>query len=134
MTSTLNGRNVEKVALSLFGYFSIQDGFFIQQMLSSLINAEVKSGNSEADKKINSSLAEIRSQYLTPIFESTYLSSRNYFLNCRFFSVPQFITILENSNCNDSFLTELNHTRHLATGSKDWFKEYQFIRKLRSDS
>ncbi|PNQ53204.1 hypothetical protein C1141_20830, partial [Vibrio agarivorans] len=49
----LLGRNVERVALSLFGFFGVQDGAFIHQVLNSLINAQIESGDEREDKKVN---------------------------------------------------------------------------------
>ncbi|WP_415890647.1 hypothetical protein ACMXYV_04880 [Neptuniibacter sp. SY11_33] len=128
----LSGRKVERVALSLFGFFGIQDGSFVHQVLGSLINAKIDSGNVDEDKKINKHLAELQNQYRTDIFSSTYCGKNNPFFNCRFFSVPQLIEILSNANNNEQFKVELNRTRHVSTGCKDWFKDYQFIRKLQA--
>ncbi|WP_417582770.1 hypothetical protein [Nitrincola sp.] len=128
----LSGRKVERVALSLFGFFGIQDGSFVHQILGSLINAKIDSGNAEEDKKINKHLAELQNQYRTDIFSDLYCGENNPFFNCRFFSVPQLIEILSNSNNNEQFKVELNRTRHVSTGCKDWFKDYLFIRKLQA--
>lgn len=127
---THDGRDVERVALSLFGFFGIQDGAFVQQILSSLINTKIDSGNKIEDEKVNKYLTELRNQYLTDVFNSIYCQSHVSFFNCRFFSVPQLIEILQNSNNNQEFLKELNRTRHISTGCKDWFKDYQYLRKL----
>lgn len=128
----LSGRKVERVALSLFGFFGIQDGSFVHQVLGSLINAKIDSDNVEEDKKINKHLAELHNQYQTDIFSSLYCGENNPFFNCRFFSVPQLIEMLSNTTNNEQFKVELNRTRHVSTGCKDWFKDYQFIRKLKA--
>ena len=128
----LSGRKVERVALSLFGFFGIQDGAFIHQILNSLINAKIDSGNVEEDKKINKNLTELHNQYRTDIFANLYCGGGNPFFNCRFFSVPQLIEMLSNTTNNNQFELELNRTRHLTTGCKDWFKEYQYFRKLKT--
>lgn len=127
---THDGREVERVALSLFGFFGIQDGAFVQQVLSSLINAKIDSGNKPEDEKVNRYLTELRNQYLTDIFNNIYCQNHVSFFNCRFFSVPQLVEVLLNSKNNQEFLKELNRTRHMSTGCKDWFKDYQYLRKL----
>lgn len=127
----LLGRDVERVALSLFGYFGLQDGVFIQQVLNSLINAQIESDDEHEDKKVNKNLVELQNQYRSNAFNEAYGKQRITFFNCRFFSVPQFMEMLSNSSNNEEFKVELNHTRHVSTGSKDWFKDYQFIRKLK---
>lgn len=127
----LRGRDVERVALSLFGFFGIQDGVFIQQILNSLINARIESGDEQEDKKVNKNLIELQNQYRSNVFNEAYGKQRMTFFNCRFFSVPQLMEMLSNSTNNEEFKVELNHTRQASTGSKDWFKDYQFIRMLK---
>jgi hypothetical protein len=128
----LLGRDVERVALSLFGFFGVQDGAFIHQVLNSLINAQVESGDEKEDKKINKNLIELQNQYRTNAFNKAYGKQRVTFFNCRFFSVPQLMEMLSNSSSNEEFKVELNCTRNASTGSKDWFKDYQYLRKLKS--
>lgn len=125
-------REVERVALSMFGFFGIQDGFFVNQIINSLINAKIESGNPEEDEKANKYLAEIRNQYITKIFSDTYKDISNKFINCRFFSVPQLLEILSNSRDNEEFQRELDLTKRIGTGCKDWFKDYHFIRSLKN--
>ncbi|EOA6587748.1 hypothetical protein ACH7VG_003363 [Vibrio vulnificus] len=126
----LLGRSVERVALSLFGFFGVQDGAFIHQVLNSLINAQIESGDEREDKKVNKYLLELQNQYLSNVFNEAYGKQRITFFNCRFFSIPQLMEMLSNSSNNEEFKVELNRTRHVSTGSKDWFKDYQFLRKL----
>ncbi|PNQ64524.1 hypothetical protein C1141_09775, partial [Vibrio agarivorans] len=68
------------------------------------------------------------------VFNEAYGKQRITFFNCRFFSIPQLMEMLSNSSNNEEFKVELNHTRHASTGSKDWFKDYQFLRKLKKAS
>lgn len=130
----LLGRDIERIALSMFGFFGVQDGVLIHQTLNSLINTQIVSGNEEEDIKINKYLDELNSQYKTSIFQSIYgIYPNNPFFNCRFFSAPQFMELLSNCHDNEDFKIEINRTRHVTTGSKDWFKEYQYIRKLQTN-
>jgi len=128
----LLNRNVERVALSLFGFFGVQDGAFVHQILGSLINAKIESDDESENKKVNKHITELRNQYKTSIFNKVYGGQMNPFFNCRFFSVPQLIEVLTNSTNNEEFKDELNRTRHVSTGCKDWFKDYQFIRTLKA--
>ncbi len=128
----LSERKVERVALSLFGFFGIQDGAFIYQVLGSLINSKIDSGDAEEDGKVNKYLTELHNQYKTEIFSRLYCREINPFINCRFFSVPQLIEVLSHTANNEQFLVELNRTKHVSTGCKDWFKDYQYIRELQA--
>ncbi|PSW61873.1 hypothetical protein C0W54_08505 [Photobacterium kishitanii] len=130
----LKNRKIEKVALTLFGFFGIQDGLFVHQILNSLINAELKSEDESKNKIVNKLLNELKNQYETKIFQDETSNGMTTFFNCRFFSVPQLIEILRFCSNNDEFLLELNRTRHISTGCKDWFKEYFFYRELYLDS
>ncbi|HHQ4600635.1 TPA: hypothetical protein ACSP82_001511, partial [Aeromonas veronii] len=130
----LLGRDIERIALSMFGFFGVQDGVFIHQLLNSLINTKIDSNNEKEDIKINKHLDELNSQYKTSIFQSVYgIYQNNPFFNCRFFSAPQLMELLSNCHGNEDFKTEINRTRHVTTGSKDWFREYQYIRNLQTN-
>lgn len=127
----LKNRKVEKVALTLFGFFGIQDGMFVNEMMNSLLRAEINGDDESKNKEINERLEELRNQYRTELFSKIYFEDRSYYFNCRFFSVPQLMEILSHSSCNEDFLTELNRTRHVTTGCKDWFKEYYYMHWLK---
>ncbi|MGL6334247.1 hypothetical protein [Aeromonas jandaei] len=118
----------------MFGFFGVQDSVLVHQILNCLINAKIVSGDEKEDAKINKYLFELNAQYRTRIFNSIYSENNNIsFFNCRFFSVPQFMELLSNSKNNEDFKEEINRTRHVTTGCKDWFKEYQYIRKLQTN-
>lgn len=123
-------RNVEKISLSLFDFRGLQDPFFSQEIMKSLINSEIKSDYEKEDNEINKTLRDIQSQYNTEIFKKEYLSGGLPFMNCRFFSTPQLLTILENCNNNETFLVELNRTKQVTFGSKDWYFDYHHAREI----
>lgn len=128
----LANRKVERVAVSMFGYFGIQDGFFVSQILNNLIGGQIKSDAPDADEKINTHLREINNQFKTDLFKKIYGEKANKFLESRFFSIPQILELLSNSSSNEAFEAELNHTKHSGTNCKDWFVDYHFLRKLRA--
>lgn len=129
----LNNRRVERIALSLFDFYALQDNVFIQQILNSLISATINTEDKYTASKINRYLIEIRNQYNTRIFRKEYFHNNGIsFMNCRSFSVPQLMEILANSTDNDSFEKELNRTKFMTTGSKDWYIEYQYMRQISS--
>lgn len=130
----LLGRDIERVALSLFGFFGIQDGNFVHQIIRSTINAVFESEDPENDRKINARIQELNNQYRTDILWDIYGKTSNPFHNCRFFSAPQLLEILSNSSNNEEFKNELNQTRQITTGSKDWFRDYYFIRSLKAEA
>lgn len=127
----LKDRQVERVAVSMFGYFGVQDGFFVSQILNNLINGQIESENAEADEKINVHLREINRQFKTDEFREAYKDIRDQFIGSRFFSIPQILEILSNSSNNEEFEAELNYTKRSGTSCKDWFVDYHFLRGLR---
>lgn len=128
----LKNREIERVAVSMFGYFGIQDGFFVSQILNNVIGGEINSETPDADEKINIHLREINHQFNTDLFKRTYGDTANKFIESRFFSIPQILELLSNSSSNEEFETELNRTKHCGTNCKDWFVDYHFLRRLRA--
>ncbi|HHH2177226.1 TPA: hypothetical protein ACPY6A_004196 [Yersinia enterocolitica] len=127
----LDNRKVERVALSLFDFNALQDGAFIHEILRTLIWSNIQSGDQTNDKKMNKYLTELMNQYNTNLFQEEYIISKRFFFNCRFFSIPQLIEMLSNSIDNDSFEKEMNRTRNMTSGSKDWYREYEYMRSLK---
>ncbi|HID7224918.1 hypothetical protein AB8T93_11605 [Klebsiella pneumoniae] len=128
----LDNRRVERVVLSLFDFNALQDGAFVHEMLRVLIWSNIQSGDREKDNEMNKHLTELRNQYNTDLFQKEYITSKKFFFNCRFFSIPQLIEILSNSIDNDTFENEINRTRNITSGSKDWYIEYEYMRNLKS--
>lgn len=134
----LNDRNVERVCLSLFGFFGLQDDCFTNQLLISLLNAKLDSNDKISLGKIEKYLTELQNQYKTSLFQKKYCRNKYYdlssFMNCRYLSIPQLLEILSNSSSNEEFERELKRTRHMTTGSKDWFFDYYYNREITESS
>lgn len=141
MINTIEGKNIfllnrkiERVALSLFDFFGIQDEAFVRQMLKNFLNSYIESSNDEDNKEINKYIIELQNQYQANIANGFYNEEEKRFFNCRSFSVPQLMEVLKNSKNNEDFKDELDNTRNASTGSKDWYKDYSFIRLLKNSS
>lgn len=129
-TVFLNGRDVIRVSLSMFGFFGIQDSFFINQMLSNLVGSQIQDPVDKVGQEVNEYLRNIQRQYQSEIFSSLYGHYANPFINCRFMSVPQLLEVLEDAKDNEQLHQQLEITRRSGTGCKDWFKDYEFLRGL----
>ncbi|WP_287603010.1 hypothetical protein [Thiothrix sp.] len=130
----LRGRDIERIAVSLFDFYSFNDNFLLSELLRGLINSRVDVDDyidKSLIKDINKNLDELRFQFRLPIMEH-YNSEGNPFINLRFFSIPQLLTIIDNSNNPESFRENIFKTRHITTGCKDWYKEFDYVKKLRS--
>jgi len=128
----LLGRNIERVSLSLFGFFGLQDTAFIQQIIKSLLNTQISSGNSKEDEKVNKHLRQLQAQFNSPVLSLEYRKYKKTFFNCRFISVPQLMEMLSHANNNEELLNQFKHTRQATTGGKDWFFDYEYMRSLGS--
>ena len=131
----LKDRNVERVALSLFDFYSMHDGMFTSQVLKNLINGSIQSDDKNSQgkvKDINKYLAILREQYKEKEFEKYVKENYINFINCRFMSVPQLMVVLDNTSDNESFEKEIFITRHMSTSIKDWYRDYYEAKNLLS--
>jgi hypothetical protein len=125
----LNGREVEKISLSLFDFHSLHDGALNREIINCSIGSEISSeDNSYSDdlNKINIELKELYFQYKKP-----EILKNNRFMNCLFLNIPQLLEILKHSNDNESFKAELLIPRNSSVNNgADWFFSYHYIRDL----
>lgn len=132
----LNGRNIEKISLSMFDYMALHDAVTIHQIMYSLVGRELVS-NVESEKlqlkSINKALSELNEQYRLPELK-IYLESNNAFFNCRFFNLFHFIEILNNSHSKEDFKDAIWANRHVSTGEKDWFKEMHYLKTIKKEA
>lgn len=133
----LKDRNVEKISLSAFDYMSLHDSSILQHTIQNLLgqSLEVMSedpGDQQKIQLVNKSLETLSKQYS---FEEiiTNRDLRSSLFSCRFFNIFQFMTLLNNTNSENDFKDEIWETRHISTGQKDWFQEYRYMKKLRSN-
>jgi hypothetical protein len=75
--------------------------------------------------ELNDLLEELRDQ-LTQLFPSTAQLDRPFF-HCWFLSVPQIILLLDDTHDPASFRAALWKTRHIATGSSDFYHDYAYL-------
>ncbi len=130
----LNGRDVEKISLSMFDYMALHDGVAIHQIMNNMIGRKLTSNISSAQSSLNSvnkALSELSHQYNLPEL-NIYQGQQNAFFNCRFFSLLQFMKILSNSRDIDSFKEAIWANRHVSTGEKDWFREMSYLTEMKS--
>ena len=135
-TIELNGRDIEKISLSMFDYMALHDGVTIHQIMHNLVGRELIS-NVESDqlqlKSINKALSELNDQYKLPELK-IYSESNNAFFNCRFFNLFHFIEILNNTHSKENFKDAIWANRHVSTGEKDWFKEMHYLKTLKKEA
>ena len=133
--SELNGRSVERIAVTLFDYGGFQDRMLLQQFLQAQLAAEYKPVDNVHKvkfEKINEHLNELRTQTaeLHALLDEKGEAAR--FFNCWFLSVPQFLVLLDGVSSPQSLKDELWNTRHISFGTLDFYFEHAYMKGLRS--
>lgn len=126
----LKGRKIERISLTLLDYGGFHSRDIMSQFLTIAIDTRFNindSKHAKKFKKLNEKLDEFRAQTIE-LNNLGVLHKR--FFNCWFISVPQFLVLLDDVKSNDDFKRELWRTRHLTTGSLDFYSELAFSRNL----
>lgn len=128
----LHERHIERIAVALLDYGSFQDRGFLKHMLESNLRvnfgAPTDSKMNKRLKVINEALDEIRQQLKELYPPGTTM--RQPFFHCWFLSLPQMLVMLDDVNSADGFWTALSSTRHVSTGSGDFYFDYSYMKTL----
>jgi hypothetical protein len=131
----LNGRNIERLAISLLDFGSFQDRIFLQQFLEATMNAQFTPVDANFTDKfagINKTLGEIREQIA--LLHPGELQIKQPFFQCWFLSVPQLLILLDGVTEVSGFKAALWNCRHIATGSSDIYFDMSYMKRLKSTS
>ncbi|MCH5509686.1 hypothetical protein [Pseudomonas syringae] len=131
----LNGREIERVAVTLLDFGSFQDRILLKQFLEGTLNVEFTPSDANLKKdfqQINSTLTEIREQLIE--LSSSEEDMRQPFFHCWFLSVPQLLVLLDNVTDSASFKSALWSCRHIATGSSDLYFDLSYMKHLRRET
>lgn len=133
----LNGREIERIALTQLEYGAFQDRITMENFLKSLLTHTIKttSGNPQIVKKFDDLASKQHDwieQYkkfkdLDPDFEHWA------YRNCWFFSLPQILELINISSCNNSFDKALKANKYVMMGTMDWYTEYEYTMKMNQD-
>jgi hypothetical protein len=132
---SLDGRDIEKIALGMHDFGSFQDRILLKQFLEATLNANFGSSNPAYDKrfkKLNAALEEIREQYNTAHAGKTEV--RQPFFNCWFMSIPQLLIMLDEVSDPETFRATLWSYRHMVTGTSDLYYEMSSIRRMKAQA
>lgn len=128
----LNGREIERMAVSLFDFGSFQDRIVLKQFLEATLNARFKPLAACLNRKfyaLNDALVEVREQVAA--LHSGKNEVNQPFFNCWFLSVPQLLVFLDGVTDDAGFRAALWSCRHIATGSSDLYFDLSYMRRLR---
>jgi len=131
----LNGREIERVAVSLFDFGSFQDRILLKQFFEATMNARftpVKASLNKKFNEINKALGEIREQ-VAALHSGEKVVNQPFF-NCWFISVPQLLVLLDGVTDGAGFKTSLWSCRHVVTGSSDLYFDLSYMKRLKREA
>lgn len=127
----LKGRGIERIAVSLLDYGSLQDRIVLTQFLETNMNVTFTPSDprlSDDFNKINDTLKEIRDQLVALYPGATEVEQP--FFHCWFLSVPQILILLDGVTDGAAFKKALWECRHIVTGSSDLYFDLAYMKKL----
>lgn len=133
----LNDRKVERIALSMNDYGGFQDRMLLGHLLTGQLRHSYHSTDPQFATKLTKVNAHIKelSQQNDEIYE---LDGRpeNYrpFFNCWFLSLPHLLILLDGVSNSDEFQNSLWKTRHIFTGSQDFYSDHAYMNKIISNA
>ncbi len=131
----LNGREVERVAVSLFDFGSFQDRILLKQFLEAAMAARFTPTVAGLRKKfdeINEALTSIHEQAIA--LHPGQDEIRQPFFNCWFLSVPQLLVLLDGVTDGAGFKAALWSCRHVVTGSSDFYFDLSYMQRLKKEA
>ncbi len=122
----LNGRNVERIALSFLDFGGFQDRTVINDLLRIASLYTFASDHTECSDRINEINRKARklNKQFEELKQLNTASGNNFFINCWFLSVPQLLIVLDDVKSNETFQQALFKTRHLSYKTLDFYFEY----------
>jgi hypothetical protein len=125
-----SGREIEKIAISLFDFGSFQDRSITMNFLNTILGIDYHPINNEYISKFESlheTIREIREQ--VEISKKTGDTSRLFF-SCWFLSVPQLLILLDDCIGTSAFKDRLWRNRHVCFGTMDLYSEIESSNRL----
>lgn len=134
---TLDNRRVERVAVTLLDWGSMQDRLVSDSVFKTLATSSINATDlsSEQVKGLNESqklLAVLQTQ-LEELSMVKTLSSQPYF-DCHFLGVPQLLCLLDGTTSQDDFYKNLKTIKHSVNGSLDMYQTFFHMKKIRSNT
>jgi Holliday junction resolvase-like predicted endonuclease len=126
----LNGRGVERIAVSLMQFGGFQDRVLLKQFLEATMSASFGVNDFAMQKafvKFNALLDELRRQL--KVLHPGETDMDRPFFHCWFLSLPQLLVLLDGVQDAEEFREALWKTRHLVTGSADFYYDIAYMRR-----
>lgn len=133
-TLILGNRRVKRVSVSLSDFGALQDKISLQKILLHAADTTLI----HPDKKLDKGLEKWR-EYTSEIrrlaiLNDEYAEGGHPFHDSYFMSIPQIMTILNDSNNSDEFETAMLFLNTMTLGTRSFYKEYFYGRKMRNEA
>lgn len=118
----LNGRQIERIAVTLFDWGSTQDRLSSDNILKILATAQVGSNSqSPYDLEIQDNIREALRKFQTQqqMLSGINLSSAHPFFNCLFLSIPLISYLLDGVRTVDDFYRKIKIQNSIISGAAD---------------
>jgi hypothetical protein len=131
----LRDRSVERIVISMqhFGTFHSRDvtSQFLSIMTKSAVTSREELGKSDARgiAELNK-FCKTLERYVAKATE-VGISEPHRFFNCWFLSLDIFDVMIDDSSCSDTLWDAVRATRHMSSGTRNWFAEYQTMKRIR---
>jgi hypothetical protein len=126
------GRDIERIAVTLFDYGSFHDRGVLNQFLLAGLRASFHPVDDSLKRRfdrLNAKLDRLRSQTAALASVDPRRVERPFF-HCWFLSLPQLFVLLEDIESANTFKEALWETRHMSTGSLDFYFDYSYMKQL----
>lgn len=128
----LDGRAVERVAVTLPDYGSFQDRQALMGFMESHLGAEYSVKAPQYQKefaKLRAMLAEFRE--VQGLLSESRPAPKDLFHDCWFLSVPHLLMLLDESSDAESFWEALGSTKSIFFGSMDFYWEHSHFKSMK---
>ncbi|MBR7971942.1 hypothetical protein KDX01_02265 [Burkholderia vietnamiensis] len=129
----LGGRAVERIAVTLPDFGSFQDRALLSQILNSQLTIAFSTSElafKTKIEKVNEKLHALRELNNSLYEQAGKPSNWQPFFNSWFLSVPQLLVLLDDVRGCEDFDSELNRTRHLTMGTRDFYFEHHYAKSV----
>jgi hypothetical protein len=128
-TIKLNNRRIERVALGLLDFGGMHDRIVMAQILETVINFSVSANRTEDETKILEVQKRAKKLREQIVELNKYRTQYPPFFNSWFLSLGHLYIVLDDVLGNESFKDSLFSTRHVTTGSLDFYYEHYLAKK-----
>ena len=132
-TVNLNGKHIERIALTQLEYGGFHDKAIFKHFLIELLtNSYETNSNEPSEIKKFGKLKEKQKKWVEQYNQFCAIDTdypNRPFWDCWFMSLPQLLEVINLSTDNNSFYETLCKTKHVTLSTLDWYREFDIMTK-----